>query len=100
MPWYKVAERDELDEGTARAVDAGDTRIALTRFDGRYGALDNRCPHMGGPLGDGDIEYGLLICPWHGREYHPHSGQCENYDEHVASFEVEEREDGIYVRVE
>ena len=36
-----------------------------------YGALDNRCPHQGGPLGDGQIENGYLICPWHALRVQP-----------------------------
>ena len=41
---------------------------------GRYGALDNHCPHQGGPLGEGTIENGLLRCPWHGFDYCPLTG--------------------------
>jgi hypothetical protein len=35
------------------------------------GALENRCPHQGGPLGEGSIENGWLRCPWHGYDYDP-----------------------------
>ena len=37
--------------------------------DGTWSALDNRCPHQGGPLGDGQLEDGWLICPWHAYQY-------------------------------
>ena len=36
-----------------------------------YAALDNRCPHQGGPLGEGSIENGMLRCPWHGWDFDP-----------------------------
>lgn len=97
--WHRVADPDEVPEGTARIVAAGGKLIALTRVDGQVGALDNVCPHKGGPLGQGAIENGLLVCPWHGREYHPRTGQCEGYEESVASYPVELREDGIYVEI-
>lgn len=98
--WHRVAATDEVPDGGAIMVDAGGRAIALTHFEGQYGALDNACPHMGGPLGQGVIEFGFLVCPWHGREYHPLTGACEGYEEAVATYPVEVRDDGIYVRVE
>ncbi len=92
-----MAEPDELEEDSVKMVVAAGKLVAVSRCRGRYGALDNVCPHMGGPLGQGTIEDGKLICPWHGREFDPSSGQCEGYEESVPSHPVEERDDGIYV---
>ncbi|MCP4250318.1 MAG: Rieske 2Fe-2S domain-containing protein, partial [bacterium] len=58
---------------------------------------DNRCPHQGGPLGEGSIENGLLRCPWHGWDYDPLTGKAPGFDDGVETFPVEEREDGVYV---
>ena len=74
LVWHKVAEPDELADGRVRAVVAGHRSIALTRCNGSDGALDNRCPHQGGPLGEGSIEKGWLRCPWHGYDYDPITG--------------------------
>src|SRR3954447_24230370 len=60
--WHRVADLDELPEGRVKTVSAGHDSLALTHYDGRYGALSNRCPHQGGPLGEGTIENGLLRC--------------------------------------
>src|SRR6185436_9571523 len=73
--------------------------LAMTHYDGQYGALDNRCPHQGGPLGEGSIENGMLRCPWHGYDYCPLTG-ASPFGDTVHSFPVELREDGIYVGVE
>jgi nitrite reductase/ring-hydroxylating ferredoxin subunit len=97
--WHRVAELGDLAEGTVRMVKAGDKVLALSHVAGHYGALANACPHMGGPLGQGQIENGFLVCPWHGREYDPVTGVCQGFDEAVAAFPVEARADGIYVRV-
>ena len=97
LNWHKVAEPSELDEDSVKMVAAAGKLLAVSRCAGRYGALDNVCPHMGGPLGQGSIEEGRLVCPWHGREYDPATGECQGYEESVASYPVEEREDGIYV---
>ncbi len=71
--------------------------LCMTRHKGEYAALDNKCPHQGGPLGEGSIENGLLRCPWHGWDYDPLTGKAPGYDDGVETFPVEEREDGIYV---
>lgn len=80
-------------------VNAGHRQIALSHFEGRICALDNHCPHQGGPLGEGSIENGILRCPWHGWDYHPCSGKVPGYDDGVEPYAVEERGDGIYVGV-
>ena len=51
--WHRVLGPEGLAEGRVTTVAAGHRSIALTRHEGRYGALDNRCPHQGGPLGEG-----------------------------------------------
>ena len=69
-------------------------------MDGEYGALDNHCPHQGGPLGEGTIEKGLLRCPWHGFDYCPLTGDSPGaYGDTVQTFPVEVREDGVWVGV-
>jgi nitrite reductase/ring-hydroxylating ferredoxin subunit len=94
--WTLVACADEVPEGGVKSCDVNGRTIALSRCGGRYGAIDNRCPHMGGPLAEGEILDGLLVCPWHGREYDPFSGEC-SLGAPVQSFPVELREDGIYI---
>jgi thiamine pyrophosphate-dependent acetolactate synthase large subunit-like protein/nitrite reductase/ring-hydroxylating ferredoxin subunit len=98
LVWHKVAERDELDEGRVKTVVAGHASLALTRVEGKYGALDNRCPHQGGPLGEGSIEKGWLRCPWHGYDYSPLDGTPPpGFTDAPKCFPVEERADGVYV---
>ena len=66
LTWYKALSPDELPERRVKSVSCGDTTVAVTHYDGEYAALDNNCPHQGGPLGEGSIETGQLRCPWHG----------------------------------
>ena len=101
LHWFRVAGLDELPEGRVKTVVAGHVSLALTHYEGRYAALDNACPHQGGPLGEGSIEGGYLRCPWHGWDFCPHSGKPPGgYDDGVATHPVEVREDGIYVGLE
>jgi len=102
--WYKVAEFNELKEQEIRLVQAGSKTVALTFFKGEYGALDNACPHQGGPLGEGSIECEgddcWLRCPWHGWDFHPVTGKSRGgFDDGANTYPVEVRDDGIYVQV-
>ncbi|HEV7536093.1 MAG TPA: Rieske (2Fe-2S) protein, partial [Acidimicrobiia bacterium] len=72
--WVKV-DPGGLEVGQVTTVVAGGRALCLTRTGEGYGALDNRCPHQGGPLGDGQIEDGWLICPWHAYQYGPCDGK-------------------------
>ena len=94
----QVLEPDQLAEGRVTSVTCRQQTVCVTRFEGCYAALDNACPHQGGPLGEGSIENGWLRCPWHGWDYHPTTGKSPGgFDDGVETFPVEEREDGIYV---
>ena len=96
--WLKVLDLDELPEGRVKSVTCKHRTLCLTHFEGEYGALDNKCPHQGGPLGEGSIEKGLLRCPWHGWDFHPLTGQPPgDFDDGVETFPIEVRDDGIYV---
>ena len=98
IQWLKVLEPDELPEGRVKPVTCAHRTLCLTHFEGQYGALDNRCPHQGGPLGEGSIENGLLRCPWHGWDYHPTTGRSPGeFEDGVETFPVQVRDDGVYV---
>ncbi|MCH9646936.1 MAG: Rieske 2Fe-2S domain-containing protein [Deltaproteobacteria bacterium] len=101
LKWTRVADLDELPEGRVKTVTVGHLTMALTHHDGQYGALDNHCPHQGGPLGEGSIEGGMLRCPWHGWDFCPLTGKPPGgYDDGVETFAVEKRSDGIYIGIE
>lgn len=107
LEWHKVAEPGELAEGRVKSASAGTRSLALVHFDGQYAAMDNHCPHQGGPLGEGSIEKGVdgacwLRCPWHGWDFDPLTGKPPGGHEDAGqeTFPVELREDGVYVGVE
>lgn len=101
MKWYKVLEDSSyLQEGRVMTVTAGTHDICLTHFEGNICALDNKCPHQGGPLGEGSIENGLLRCPWHGWDYHPCSGKAPGFDDGVATYKIKIEDNSVYVALE
>ena len=99
--WHKVAEPDELAEGDVKATQAGTRLVAISLHKGNYGAIDGKCSHQGGPLGEGTIEDGLLRCPWHGWGFDPQTGESPDpRHQAVTAYPIEARDDGIYVAVE
>ena len=66
MATVKVGKVDEVPAGTGKVVRAGNTELALFNVGGAFYALDNRCTHVGGPLGEGEVEDHQVTCPWHG----------------------------------
>ena len=110
LVWTRVAHVDDLPDGRVKtvSVDRGDSvvQICLTRIDGRFSALDNHCPHQGGPLGEGTIECDdkgacYLRCPWHGWDFDPETGKPPGgYDDGVPTYPVEVREDEVFVGLE
>ena len=78
--WISVGRVDDLPEGRVKTVTARTTSICLVHFDGQWAAMDNRCPHQNGPLGEGSIEKGIdekcwIRCPWHGWDFDPLTGK-------------------------
>ncbi|MBM3604262.1 MAG: Rieske 2Fe-2S domain-containing protein [Alphaproteobacteria bacterium] len=57
--------RVELWDPAARAM----IGVVLVRHQGRVHAMGSRCSHMGGPLDEGWVQNGGLVCPWHGSRY-------------------------------
>jgi nitrite reductase/ring-hydroxylating ferredoxin subunit len=67
--WTTVLAEAELGEGEMRRVSAGDASVLLVREDGQIHALANTCSHAGGPLNEGELADGCVVCPWHGSAF-------------------------------
>ena len=71
-----VARLDDVPPGTVKAVAAGDEPIALVNVDGKLYALQGKCLHLEGPLGEGWVDENCyLTCPWHGWKYDVRTGK-------------------------
>lgn len=96
----RVASRAEIPEGEGRCVEVEGRRIAVFQVDGRFYALDDECTHQGGPLSEGFLEGGRVVCPWHGACFDLGSGEAVEppADEPVQAYSV--RVNGEDVEVE
>jgi nitrite reductase (NADH) small subunit len=61
----------------AKEFSCGDKTICVANVNGAFSAMDNVCLHRGGPLGQGMIEGGKVVCPWHGWAWDVKTGAAE-----------------------
>jgi nitrite reductase/ring-hydroxylating ferredoxin subunit len=73
-----VAQVQDIPPGTGRTVEVSGVWIALFNVEGIFYAIDNACPHAGGPLGEGTLRGTVVECPWHGWKFSVVTGQREN----------------------
>ena len=69
-----VADVADLPDGQPHGVDVDGVPVVLVRSDGAVRAVHGRCPHLGGPLGEGWVHRGELVCPWHGSRFDLETG--------------------------
>ena len=59
----------EIPQGEKRMVKVGDAQVVLVRQGEAVCALAERCAHLGGPLSEGEVRDGTIICPWHQSQF-------------------------------
>lgn len=86
-----VGTLDELPVGLGRAFVVGGHRIAIFRTrTGKVFAVENECPHRGGPLSEGMLAGEQVVCPMHAYRYDAKSGVCDQSGTcAVATYPVE-----------
>ncbi len=75
-PFIPVARLADLDARGRAVVRVGEEEVVLVRVDGSLYALQQACPHRGGPLSEGDLEGHLLHCPVHAWPFDVRTGAC------------------------
>lgn len=87
--WVELGEVSALPEDRGRTFCVGSERIAVFRSAGKVSAISNVCRHQNGPLGEGKIVDGCVVCPWHGYQYRAHDGASPPpFTEKVATYRV------------
>jgi nitrite reductase (NADH) small subunit len=79
-------------------MDLDGRQLAVFRTREGWYAIDQSCPHRGGPLADGIVDAGCVTCPLHDRRFDLATGRCDNDEElRVGTYPVEVREDLVWV---
>jgi len=96
----KACAVSDVAPGTAKLVAVDGKEIALFNVGGTFYALDNECPHRGGPLGEGDLEDCIVTCPWHAWQYDVRTGESITDDLKVARYDVKVEGGDVLVAVD
>jgi nitrite reductase (NADH) small subunit len=99
--FVRIGSRSELPKpGEAREFTLGDKAICVANVNGALAAMDNVCLHRGAPLGQGSVEHGKLICPWHGWRWDPVTGAAtENPSLKLAIYRIKVEGDDVLVQI-
>lgn len=97
----KICAKSELPEpGEAKEFQVAGKFICIANCDGVLSAMDNVCVHRGGPLGQGMVIDGKVICPWHGWQYNPKTGvPDENSSLKVDVYPIKVEGDDVMVEL-
>ena len=115
---HTVSDLSDFPPGTHKVVKVGGREIGIFNIDGAFYGLPNLCPHQLGPLCEGGVtgtldtsqdegwkprwvhEGEIIVCPWHGLEYHVPTGQCIAYPEiRLRTYEVWVEDNVVKIRL-
>lgn len=102
MPEYLLCKADELPrDGEAREFPVAGRAVCVANADGQLSALDNVCIHRGGPLSQGLVEDGKIICPWHGWAFDLSTGCAAHNDAQKAKkFPLRVQGETVFITIE
>ena len=93
-----VAKVGSIPDGRGETFTVGERLVAVFNEGGQYYAIDDLCPHMGASLGAGQLEGGVVTCPWHAWRFRVCDGTwCDNPKLKVDSYHVRVEGDEIQV---
>jgi nitrite reductase (NADH) small subunit len=93
MKWIRVTSTKNIPLREGRSVRIGNDEIAIFNLGDRFAAVDNACPHRGGPLCDGIVSGKTVTCPLHGYKVCLDTG-------HIVKPEMPVRVETYPVRIE
>ncbi len=100
--WLDIGPVTGFRANDQQCLNVGRLSLVLLRVDGHWYAIENRCPHAGLPLGDGERRGMTLTCPYHGYTYHIGTGRNIDFPDvepPVRTFPVQVVEGRLQVRV-
>lgn len=100
MKLVQATKVREVPIGECVSVEADGHGLALCNVKGTIYALDNTCPHAGGPLGEGCLLGDIIECPWHGWRFNVRTGERpENPQITVDRFPVRIIDDIVHIEL-
>ena len=100
--WVEIGRIEQIPVRGARCVNTPAGRIAVFRTaENKVYAIENRCPHNGGPLSEGIVHGGSVTCPLHNWVFDLATGEAQGADEgQVRTFAVNVVDGRIFMAAE
>ena len=88
--FVKVGRADDIAPGEKQIYEVDGIMVVIVNLDGEYYCVEDVCTHDGGPLGEGKLDDGQLICPRHGARFDVRTGDALTLPafEPVATYQV------------
>jgi DMSO/TMAO reductase YedYZ heme-binding membrane subunit len=96
--YIAIENFNSIEDCRAKIINVQGKSIAVFRFGNFFSAIENKCKHQQGPLGEGKIIDGCITCPWHGYQYQTQDG-CSPppYEEKVHTYPLKIENDQLYL---
>jgi nitrite reductase/ring-hydroxylating ferredoxin subunit len=99
--FVKAAKVDNVKAGNCIGVKVQGVFIGIYNIDGKYYAMNNICPHLGGVLHYGFLDKNTITCPLHMWEFDVRTGKCVwPGQERIATYPVKVEGEDILVDVD
>ncbi|MBI2210860.1 MAG: Rieske (2Fe-2S) protein [Deltaproteobacteria bacterium] len=96
--FVKVCKTSDIPAGSGKTVDLNGKPVAVFNVEGAFYAISDTCMHRGGPLGEGELEGKIVICPWHAWRYDVTTGVNEmNPSVTVQKFQIKVEGEDVLV---
>ena len=106
--FIKVADKNEIPLGTAKAVKLGDKDVMIANVNDDFYAINLKCSHAGGDLSKGQLDGNIVTCPKHHARFdvtngkvvsNPKMGLLHPKANDVATFQVKVENDAIMIKL-
>ena len=74
--WTPITRTENIPLHEGRPVQMNGVELAIFNLGDRFAAIENQCPHKGGPLADGIVSGAVVVCPLHGWRFDLNSGMA------------------------
>lgn len=99
----KAAKTSDVPEGNLKLVTIDGEDVCLFNSGGKFHAVEELCPHQEGPLHEGSLEEGKIVCPWHSAKFDVETGKPDEESDFVKQdlkvYEVKVEGDDVLVKI-
>ena len=99
--WVNVGRADQIGPGEKKIFEVDGITVVVVNLAGEYFCVEDVCTHDGGPLGEGDLDDGQLVCPRHGARFDVRTGEAKKLPavEGIAAYPVKVVEGEIQIGI-